>query len=62
MLIPFILNIHYISLLSEIKLIKINYNSYVLTVILTATLASIGTAGVPGIGLIMLSKNRPTPL
>ena len=26
-----------------------------LTVILTATLASIGTAGVPGVGLIMLS-------
>lgn len=26
-----------------------------LTVVLTATLASIGTAGVPGVGLIMLS-------
>ncbi len=29
--------------------------SDLLTVILTATLASIGTAGVPGVGLIMLS-------
>ena len=27
----------------------------ILTVILTATLASVGTAGVPGVGLIMLS-------
>ena len=29
--------------------------SQMLTVILTATLASIGTAGVPGVGMIMLS-------
>ena len=34
--------------------IDLNLNAY-LTVILTATLASIGTAGVPGVGLITLS-------
>ncbi len=34
--------------------IDLNINAY-LTVILTATLASIGTAGVPGVGLITLS-------
>jgi len=34
--------------------IELNFFQY-LTVVLTATLASIGTAGVPGVGLIMLS-------
>ncbi|MGG7187078.1 dicarboxylate/amino acid:cation symporter, partial [Clostridium butyricum] len=34
--------------------IELGLNAY-LTVILTATLASIGTAGVPGVGLITLS-------
>ncbi|WP_346915963.1 dicarboxylate/amino acid:cation symporter [Clostridium sp.] len=40
--------------ISQIYGIDLTFSSF-LTVILTATLASIGTAGVPGVGMIMLS-------
>lgn len=40
--------------ISQVYGIELTLTAY-LTVILTATLASIGTAGVPGVGLIMLS-------
>jgi Na+/H+-dicarboxylate symporter len=40
--------------ISHVYAVDLGMTEY-LTVILTATLASIGTAGVPGVGLIMLS-------
>jgi len=40
--------------ISQIYGIELGFSAF-LTVILTATLASIGTAGVPGVGMIMLS-------
>lgn len=40
--------------ISQIYGIELGFSAF-LTVILTATLASVGTAGVPGVGLIMLS-------
>jgi len=40
--------------IAQVYGIELGFSAF-LTVILTATLASIGTAGVPGVGLIMLS-------
>lgn len=40
--------------IAQVYGIDLNFSAF-LTVILTATLASIGTAGVPGVGMIMLS-------